>query len=103
MPNDYQLHFMHFTGIPSGPIALSELDKLIMKFMSWVVACGNLNLPFCVADDLMAITLGWSWYVSMIFPATVSSGKGFVESPNEDGLVPEDFSTLLKISARTFS
>ena len=31
----------------------------------------------------------------MILPTVVSSGKGFAESPNEDGLVPEDFSTVL--------
>ena len=31
----------------------------------------------------------------MILPIVVSSSKEFAESPNEDGLVPEDFSTLL--------
>ena len=35
----------------------------------------------------------------MIFSTVVSSSKWFAESPNEDGLVPEDFSTILiKIS-----
>ena len=51
---------MNFTGIPSGPVALSELNELMILFISWVVACGKLNLLFCVTDDLMAITLGWS-------------------------------------------
>ena len=31
----------------------------------------------------------------MIFPTVVSSSKGFGESPNKDGLVVEDFSTIL--------
>ena len=31
----------------------------------------------------------------MIFTTVVSSSKGFVGSPNEDGLVPEDFSSML--------
>ena len=31
----------------------------------------------------------------MILPTVVSSSKGFAESPNEDGLVPEDVSTLM--------
>ena len=51
---------MNFTGIPSGPVALSELNELMILFISWVVACGKLNLLFCVTDDLMAVTLGWS-------------------------------------------
>ena len=33
---------MNFTGIPSGPVALSEISEVL----------------FCVTDDLMAITLG---------------------------------------------
>ena len=66
--------------------------------MSWVVACGKLNLLFCAIADL----------ISMIFPTVFSSSKEFAESPNEDGLVPEDFSTilikcLLKISLRIYS
>ena len=32
----------------------------------------------------------------MIFPTAVSSHTGFTESPDEDGLVPEDFSTLIQ-------
>ena len=43
----------------------------------------------------------------MIFPTVVSSSTGFAESPDEDSLVPEDFSTLLiqcslKSSVRIF-
>ena len=30
----------------------------------------------------------------MIFPTVVSSSKGFGESPNEDGLLPEYFSAI---------
>ena len=65
MRNDYQLHLhadslMNFNRIPSGPVALSEFSELMILFMSWVVACGKSNLLFCVTDDFMAITLGWS-------------------------------------------
>ena len=43
----------------------------------------------------------------MILPTVVSPSKVFVEVPDEDGLVPEDFSTTLiecslKISVRIF-
>ena len=49
-----------FTGIPSGPVALLEVNELIILFMSWVVACSKLNLLFCVTDNLTATTQGWS-------------------------------------------
>ena len=99
---------MNFIGIPSGNVALSKFNELIIFFMFWVVACGKLNLLFCVADNLMTITFGWSWYVSIIFPTVVSSIEEFTESPNEDGLVPEDFCTILiqcslNLSVRIFS
>ena len=51
---------MNFAGIPSGLVALSELNELMILFMSWAVACGKLNLLSCLTDDLMVITLGWS-------------------------------------------
>ena len=51
---------INFTGIPSRPVALSELNELMISFMPWVVACGKLNLLFCVTGDLMATTLVWS-------------------------------------------
>ena len=85
---------MNSTGISSRPVALLELNELMILFISWVVARGKLNLLFCVTDDLMAIKLGWSRQVSMILPTVVSSSKGFAESPNKDDLIPEDFSTI---------
>ena len=63
--------------------------------MSCVIACGILNVLFCVTDYLMAITLGLSWYVSEIFFHRRSSSKKFTEPPHEDGLVPENCSTIL--------
>ena len=51
---------LNFTGIPSGPVALSDLNELMILFMGWVVVCGKLNLLFCVTGDLMAIILVWS-------------------------------------------
>ena len=33
-----------------------------------------------------------------IFPDDVSSSKGFLESPNEEGLVPEDFSNTFLLT-----
>ena len=51
---------MNFTGIPSGPAALWEINELMILFMSWVAACYKLNMLFCVTDDLMVITPGWS-------------------------------------------
>ena len=63
--------------------------------MSCVIACGILNVLFCVTDYLMAITLGLSWYVSEIFFHRSSSSKKFTDSPHEDGLKPENCSTIL--------
>ena len=58
---------MNFTGIPSGPGSLVRIQRFIILFLSWVVACGKLNLLFCVTDDLMGTTLGGLRYWSMIF------------------------------------
>ena len=74
---------------------MSELNELMILFMSWVVACGKLNFLFCITDNLIAITLGWSQLVSIIFPTVVSSREGFADYRNEDGLLPEDFSTII--------
>ena len=68
---------INFTGTLSKHAASSEFKELIILFTSWGVACGKLNLLFCVTDTLMAITLELSRYVSMIFPTGVSSSKRF--------------------------
>ena len=60
LPITFADSLMNITGIPSGPVALLEVNELIILFMSWVVAGGKLNLLFCVTDNLAAITLGWS-------------------------------------------
>ena len=79
---------MNFTGILPGPVTLVESNELMILIITWLDACGKLNFPFRVTDDLMVITLGWFRYVSMIFSTVVLS-------PNEGGLVQEDFFTIL--------
>ena len=79
---------MSFTGIPSEPVALNEL---MILFMPWSVTCGKLNFLFCVTDDLIGVTFGWSCQVSMIFRTVVLLRTRFEESTNEDGLLTEDF------------
>ena len=51
--------------------------------MSCVIACGILNLLFCVTDYLMVITLGWSWHVSEVFFHCSSLSKKCTESLHE--------------------
>ena len=46
---------MNFTEIPSGPVALPELNQFMILLMSWVN--WKLNLLFRVTDYLTAVTL----------------------------------------------
>ena len=59
---------MNFTRVLSEPVALSELNELIILYMSRVIACGKLNLLYFVTDDLLATTLRWFLYASMTLP-----------------------------------
>ena len=73
------------------PAALSEFNEWTILFISWEVQCSKLNLLYCVTDYLMAVTLWWIRYVSMIFATVVSSSKRIPQPADEDGLVPEYF------------
>ena len=76
-------HFNEFhCKISSGPAALSEFKEWMILFMFSLVAFGKhllLNRQFNDYNTCIIST----------------SSKGFAESPNEDGLIPEDFSTIL--------
>ena len=68
---------MTFTGIRSGPVALTGFYFLIILLIFSVVASGNLKEILFMPSSLILVILGWSLYLLIISRTDDLSKFGF--------------------------